>query len=153
MARVAAGKVAPSPRPSSTRATSIDTRPPAKPVRTVAPPQISAAGDQRAARAEAIADPAADDLEDQVGIGEGRKHQADLRFAKIEVLAEARRRRADIDPVQVGDEVHQAHRTIEHEYVAWAAAMPFHMRFPRDRPRYERAEILHGRLHAAAGTA
>ena len=40
IADVAAGNVAPSPRPSSTRATSIETRPPARPVRTVAPAQM-----------------------------------------------------------------------------------------------------------------
>lgn len=39
MARVAVGKVAPSPRPSSTRASSNDHSPPTKPVRIVAPAQ------------------------------------------------------------------------------------------------------------------
>ncbi|MNL50181.1 hypothetical protein D3C87_1731760 [compost metagenome] len=41
MAAVAAGKVAPSPSPSSTRAMISETKPPARPVNTVAPAQIS----------------------------------------------------------------------------------------------------------------
>src|ERR1700690_4285023 len=39
MAAVAAGKVAPSPNPNNTRATSIDTSPVENPVNAVAPPQ------------------------------------------------------------------------------------------------------------------
>jgi len=63
---------------------------------------------QGAARAEAVAEPAADDLEHEIGIGEGGKHQAHLGVAEREFALERGGRRADVDAVHVGDEVHQA---------------------------------------------
>ena len=121
IARVAVGKVAPSPRPSRMRAMTIEISPPASPVSTVAPAQMKRADRQRSPRAESVADPAADDLKQQIGIRERRKDEADLRVGKAEFLAELNRRGADVDAIDIGDEVHQAQqsehacrRTTEH---------------------------------------
>src|SRR6266436_8756950 len=67
-----------------------------------------AAPEQRPARPEAVTDPAADHLEQQIRIGEGRKHQAELRIGETQFLLDAAGRGADVHPVDVGDEVHDA---------------------------------------------
>ena len=67
-----------------------------------------AAPEQRPARTEMVADPAADHLEQEVGIGKGREHQAELGVGEMEFLLDFARRRADVDAVDIGDEVHHA---------------------------------------------
>jgi hypothetical protein len=63
---------------------------------------------QGAACAEAVAEPAADDLKHQVRVGEGREYEAYLSLIETKFPAEAFRSRADIDPVNVCDQVHEA---------------------------------------------
>ena len=82
IARVAVGKVAPSPMPRSSRARKSETRPPARPVRTVATAQTSAAQRQRPPCAEVIAERAPDNLEERIGISEGAERDAELRLAR-----------------------------------------------------------------------
>jgi len=45
-----------------------------------------------------------------IGIGERGKNEADLRVGEGEFLAEDDRRRADIDAIDVGNEVHEAQK-------------------------------------------
>ena len=108
IARVAAGKVAPSPNPSISLAATSETNPTAKPLHTVAPAQINPQTEQRAACAETITDPSAYHLEYQIGIGERRKHETYLRVGQGELLLEHGSRGAHVDAVHIGDEVHQA---------------------------------------------
>jgi hypothetical protein len=67
-----------------------------------------AADAQRAAGAEAVAEPAADELEQRVRIGEGREDKAELGVAEAELGFDQRRRRRDVDPIDIEDEIHQA---------------------------------------------
>jgi len=55
-----------------------------------------------------IADPAADHLEDQIGIGEGGKDQAELGVGEEKLFLNLTGRRADVHPVDIGDEIHDA---------------------------------------------
>src|SRR6202043_1749367 len=56
----------------------------------------------------AVADPAADHLEQQIRIGEGREHQPKLGIAEVKCPLNLAGRRADVHPVDIGDEVHYA---------------------------------------------
>src|SRR5258707_15899130 len=67
-----------------------------------------AAPEQRPARPEPVTDPTADHLEQQIRIGEGRKHQTKLRVAETQFLLNFAGRGADVYPIDVGDEVHDA---------------------------------------------
>jgi len=67
-----------------------------------------AAPEQRLARPETIADPAADHLEQQIRIGEGREDEAELGVREAQLLLDLARRRADVHPVDIGDEIHRA---------------------------------------------
>ncbi len=53
---------------------------------------------------------AADDLEHRVGVGEGREDEAELGVGQPEFAFDRRPGGADIDPVDIGDEVHQQSR-------------------------------------------
>lgn len=66
------------------------------------------APEQGLARPKAVSDPAADYLEQQIGIGKGREYQPELRVAQTEFFLDFTGRRADVDPVDIGDEVHDA---------------------------------------------
>jgi len=63
---------------------------------------------ERAARAEAVAHPSADDLKHEIRISERGKHESDLRMRQAQLRAELSSRGADIDPVDIGDEIHRA---------------------------------------------
>ena len=63
----------------------------------------------------------------QIGIGEGGKDQSDLGLGKVELLTEARRRGADIDPVDIGDQVHERQH---HQHDAGGAKELSHMFSP-----------------------
>ena len=65
-----------------------DVRPPTRPVRTVAVAQISAADEQRPARAPDVANPAAQNLEDRVGDPECAQHLAKLALREVQVPAD-----------------------------------------------------------------
>ena len=108
MARVAVGKVAPSPKPSATRAMNSVDRLVTKPVMMVAAAQIRPhqnrvlRGPKRSPTQPPIT------WNKQIGIGEGREHQTKLRVAEVEFLLDLAGRRADVHPVDIGDEVHDA---------------------------------------------
>jgi hypothetical protein len=55
-----------------------------------------------------IADPAADNLKQQIGIGEGREYEAQLRIGEVKLLLNLACRGTDIHPVDIGDEIHRA---------------------------------------------
>ena len=108
IARVAVGKVAPSPKPRATRAMNSVTKPGDKAGHDGRGRPDQAAPEQRPARTEMVSDPAADHLEQQIGIGKGREHQAKLGVAEMEFLLDFAGRRADVHPVDIGDEIHDA---------------------------------------------
>jgi hypothetical protein len=60
------------------------------------------------ARPEAVAHPTADHLEEQIGISEGGKDQAELRVAETEFGLDFTGGGGDVHPVDIGNEVHQA---------------------------------------------
>src|SRR6202041_4065783 len=57
---------------------------------------------------ETVADPAADHLEQEIRIGEGREHQTELGIAEVKFPLNLAGRRADVDRADMGDEVHDA---------------------------------------------
>ena len=65
-------------------------------------------GSQHAARAEAIAQPAARHLEQRIGPDEGGEDVAHRDIVEAEFLADLRRRGRDVDAVEISDEVHHA---------------------------------------------
>ena len=109
-ARVAVGKAGPSPMPSASRDMNSAANPPTMPVHTVDRRDQQRTQEQRQARPHAIAEPSAGDLEEGIGIGKSGKCDTQLRCGKAEVLLHDRRRRRDIDPIDVENEVHQADR-------------------------------------------
>ncbi len=72
------------------------------------------AEEERAARPETIADPAAEHLKQQIGIGEGRKHKAKLGIRQLQFALDGRRGGADIDAIDVGNEIHDAKKREHH---------------------------------------
>jgi hypothetical protein len=68
----------------------------------------AAAHDERSSRAESVADPAADDLKNQIGVRKRGKHQTNFSLIEIEIPCESYGGGADVDTIQVGDEVHEA---------------------------------------------
>jgi hypothetical protein len=66
------------------------------------------AHEQRPARTEPVADIAADQLEQRIGIGERRKNQAEFGVAQPQVRLDQRRGCGNVDPIHVEDQVHQA---------------------------------------------
>jgi len=68
----------------------------------------AAAHDERSACSESVADPAADDLKNQIRVGKRGKHQTNFSLVEIEILGESYGGGADVDTIQVGDEVHEA---------------------------------------------
>ena len=67
-----------------------------------------AADQQRQARPKLVAEPAARNLKECVRIGECGDRDAELGVAKPEILLHRRCCRRDVDPIDVGDQVHQA---------------------------------------------
>jgi len=68
----------------------------------------AAAHDERPACAKSVADPTADDLKNQIRVGKRGKYQANFSLIEIEILCEPHCGGADVDTIQVGDEVHEA---------------------------------------------
>lgn len=62
-------------------------------------------------RAETVAYPATDDLENRVENGEGRKNETNLRVAKMKIRFDEGRGGGDVDPIDVQDQVHGAQQT------------------------------------------
>jgi hypothetical protein len=92
-----------------------------------------AAPEQRLAGAEAVAHPTAEHLENQIGIGEGREDQAQLGVAEAELALDLAGGGGDVDPVDIGDEVHQAQQP-KHDVRHAEQALhpnPFYPRRPR----------------------
>jgi hypothetical protein len=73
-----------------------------------------AALEQCAPRAEAIADPAAEDLKEQIGIAERRLQEAELRVRQPELFLNVARGGRDVDSIDVRDQVHRAQQTEHH---------------------------------------
>src|ERR1700692_2918797 len=113
IARVATGKVAPSPRPSSTRAAINVAKLPTMPVK------IAAAADQSPPCTEAITEPAAGHLEHEIGVAEGGEGQAQLGVRQSEFRLKGGGGARDVHPVDISDEVHC---TQQNEHVAAGAA-------------------------------
>ncbi len=66
------------------------------------------AGQQGAARAEFVGDRSAEELDDQIGNGEGREDLAELRVGEREGRLDDIAGGGEIHPVDIGDEIHQA---------------------------------------------
>jgi hypothetical protein len=47
-------------------------------------------------------------LKNQIRVGKRGKHQADFGLIEIEILCESDSGGADVDAIQVGDEIHEA---------------------------------------------
>jgi hypothetical protein len=58
--------------------------------------------------AVAIGEPASQDLEYEIGIGEGREQKPDLHIIERKFLPKRTHRSSNVDPVYIGKEVHQA---------------------------------------------
>ncbi len=94
------------PTPAEAR-TATRIRRPRRSARWQTPPWRSTAASVSRAP-EFVADPAADELKDRVGNGEGGKRQAQLRVAELEIRFHQRRRGGDVHPIDEKDQVHQA---------------------------------------------
>jgi hypothetical protein len=80
MARVAVGKAAPSPTPSAKRAATSDTKAADRPGERGGGGGGQAEDAQRPSGAEPVAEPAADELQRRVGIGEDGEGEAERGF-------------------------------------------------------------------------
>ena len=108
MARVAVGKVAPSPMPSASRAANRLDEAADRAGRRRRHANDQAADAERQARPEFVAEIAADQLKQRVRIGERRKDQPKLGIAQAEIGLDQRRGGRDVDPIHIEDQVHQA---------------------------------------------
>ena len=73
-----------------------------------------AAGEQRPPRTEAIADPSAEDLKEDVRVSERRRDVSPLRRRQVQFLPDLAGRRRDIRAIDVRDEIHQAQEPKDH---------------------------------------
>ena len=111
IARVATGNVAPSPIPTSRRHEEQRHETAGEAGQDGRRRPDQAAQEQRAPRTEAIADPAAEDLKEQIRIAERRLQEAELRVRQPELFLNVARGGRDVDPIDVRDQVHHAQQT------------------------------------------
>ena len=111
IARVAVGNAAPSPKPRTSRAAKSEAKPLTAPVMHGGHGNYRTAKREGKSRAETVAYPATDDLENRVENGEGRKNETNLRVAKMKIRFDEGRGGGDVDPIDVQDQVHGAQQT------------------------------------------